>query len=267
MLIKIDTRESDLHLECLQRTCNNDNIRIESEMLPLGDIILYNDNGDELVIIERKTLYDLASSIKDGRYKEQSYRLHECSTHNHNIIYLVEGNLQSYNPNRGRLERKSILSAFVTITYFKGFVLHRTEGLSETAEWIVNYAVKLQNENRKAFYDNIGGSSSDEIGTAQSYVSVSSRVKKSKVTYDNIGAIMLSQIPGVSTAVSIAVMEKYGTLKELMRVLSNDPCALDEITISNKSNKPRKISKTSCQNIYNYLIYCENTTIEISTGA
>ena len=264
MLIKIDTREKDLHLECLQRTCNNENIRIESEMLPLGDIILYNDNGNELVIIERKTLYDLASSIKDGRYKEQGYRLNECSTHNHNIIYLVEGNLQSYNPNRGRLERKSILSAFVTITYFKGFMLHRTEGLSETAEWIVNYAIKLQNENRKAFYDT-SCDSCEEVGKAQSYVSVSSRVKKSNVTHDNIGAIMLSQIPGVSTAVSNAVMEKYGTLKNLIHVLSDDPCALDEITISNKSNKPRKISKTSCQNIYNYLISCENTTIEIST--
>ena len=71
MLIKVDTRESDLHLECLQRTCGNQNIKIQSEMLPLGDVIFYNDQGDELVIVERKTLYDLASSIKDGRYKEQ----------------------------------------------------------------------------------------------------------------------------------------------------------------------------------------------------
>ena len=49
------------------------------------------------MIIERKTLNDLASSIKDGRYKEQGYRLSNCSLHNHNIFYLIEDNLSSYN--------------------------------------------------------------------------------------------------------------------------------------------------------------------------
>lgn len=49
---------------------------IKSERLPLGDIILHDPVSDkDIVLFERKTLNDLAASIQDGRYKEQSFRL------------------------------------------------------------------------------------------------------------------------------------------------------------------------------------------------
>ena len=40
-----------------------------------------------LLIIERKSLADLESSIKDGRYENQSYRLDGLPVINHNIYY------------------------------------------------------------------------------------------------------------------------------------------------------------------------------------
>ena len=48
-------------------------LEIVIDTLPLGDVILCENNTEKL-IIERKSLGDLASSIKDGRYEEQSYR-------------------------------------------------------------------------------------------------------------------------------------------------------------------------------------------------
>ena len=51
------------------------NHEIKSERLPLGDIILHDPRQGQqkdIVIFERKTLADLAASIRDGRYKEQS---------------------------------------------------------------------------------------------------------------------------------------------------------------------------------------------------
>ena len=47
MLIKIDTRENDLHVECVKRLCGVENIQIDSEMLPIGDIIICSDQGEE----------------------------------------------------------------------------------------------------------------------------------------------------------------------------------------------------------------------------
>jgi crossover junction endonuclease MUS81 len=269
MQIKIDKRERDLYANCEERinTINDAEIHLVPEMLPLGDIIICDDNGNEFVIIERKTLNDLASSIRDGRYKEQGYRLNECSVHNHNIIYLVEGNLQSYNGYKAHLERKALLSSFVSLTYFKGFSLHRTENVNETAEWILSYASKLQRENGKSFYDIACADTSEGVQNkvTNSYVDVSSRVKKNNVNVDNIASIMLSQIPGVSAAVASAVMSKYGRLKDLIDDLTNNPYALEEIMIPTKTNKMRKISKTSTHNIYSYLVAGEKQEITVNT--
>ena len=47
---------------------------IEIETLDLGDISIRTDLDEELLLIERKEVGDLAASIQDGRYKEQSFR-------------------------------------------------------------------------------------------------------------------------------------------------------------------------------------------------
>jgi len=73
MIIKIDTRECAL----LQQINNQisfvpifKSIEVKTETLPIGDIII-NDGTEDKLIIERKTINDLLSSIKDGRYEEQ----------------------------------------------------------------------------------------------------------------------------------------------------------------------------------------------------
>ena len=96
MQIKVDIREHTLIK--LLKALNNDykfNFDISVERMDLGDIAIW-DGEEELLLLERKKLSDLASSIKDGRYAEQSYRLNVYSLHNHNIIYLVEGNVSQY---------------------------------------------------------------------------------------------------------------------------------------------------------------------------
>ena len=148
MLIKIDYREikliqllSALH-EGGSATHGSATIKIVSENLPLGDIIICDDAGQEKVIIERKSLADLAASIRDGRYKEQSFRLNQCELHNHQIYYLIEGDLRYYKPYKGSPDKKTLLSAMVSISYFKGFSLFRTTTLEETAEWVLNFSLK-----------------------------------------------------------------------------------------------------------------------------
>ena len=183
------------------RIKNYQNITIETCVLDLGDIIIYDNDGNEKAIIERKTLNDLACSIKDGRYAEQSFRLNECSLDNHNIYYLIEGNLESYNPKKSRLERKSLISSFTTIGYYKRFSLHRTENIGETAEWLLSFADKIRRteENKKVSNIEVNG----ENNTNLNYVSVANRVKKNNITKENIGQIMLSQIPSVSATTAM----------------------------------------------------------------
>ncbi len=108
MLIKIDYRENNL-LATMNLLFKEHSHEIQHGNLPLGDIILVDDSTTiEKVIIERKTLYDLAASIKDGRYNEQSFRLNNVSLPNHNIIYLIEGDFEKYNAVKGRVDKKTL---------------------------------------------------------------------------------------------------------------------------------------------------------------
>ena len=69
------------------------------ENLELGDF-LFKVNDVDVLIIERKTISDYAASIKDGRNREQKKRLLLNYPLN-KILYLIEGDLTTNNPNFG----------------------------------------------------------------------------------------------------------------------------------------------------------------------
>ena len=124
-------------------------IEILVENLPLSDVIIKDDKNNEKLLIERKTINDLASSIQDGRYNEQSYRLTNCDIHNHNIMYLIEGNISMWNNKYTRIDRDTIYSAIFSIMYYKGFTTFITSTTVETAEFLLNTALKIHKKNNR----------------------------------------------------------------------------------------------------------------------
>ena len=247
MLIKIDYREIKL-IQYLTGLIKEDaNIKMVSENLPLGDIILCDDLGQEKAIIERKSLADLAASIRDGRYKEQGFRLNQCDLHNHQIYYLVEGDLRHYKPFKGLPDKKALLSAMTSISYFKGFSLYRTMNLEESAEWLLQFALKLEKEKSRPFYTSVA-----DVNYAE--VVPNKRIKKDNITPENIGEIMLAQIPSVSSTAAAAIMQKFKTFATLMNALQADPHCLNTITTTNKNGQSRKLTKPCIQAIFDYLV-------------
>ena len=74
--ITLDEREDALYQQFQTRyppTNPDSSIRIQSKVLTLGDISIdivdHEDVAKCALLIERKTIPDLLSSIKDGRYK------------------------------------------------------------------------------------------------------------------------------------------------------------------------------------------------------
>lgn len=199
------------------------NHEIKSERLPLGDIILHDPTqgqglGRDIVIFERKTLADLAASIRDGRYKEQSFRLIETAAatgfHTHNIVYIIEGDLARYDERHSRITKTALQSAMVSLLYYKGFSVVRTMNVGETAELILNFADKVAKESTdgtKPAYDAEASTSTTATPTAQAYSEVSAKKeKRDYITRENIGEIMLAQVPGVSAKMASAILAKYG---------------------------------------------------------
>jgi crossover junction endonuclease MUS81 len=265
-MIKIDIREQELLTHCkktLEIVPNFKNLNLQTENLPLGDIII-NDGTTDRIIIERKTLSDLASSIKDGRYEEQSYRLNGISHHNHNIIYLIEGDLFKYNPFKERMDKQTLYSAMFSINYYKGFSLMRSNSLEETAMIVCNIANKItKDKERKGFYDEIKTNpvtievnqeeQSNAIDTNKEYCSVIKKVKKENVTPENIGEIMLCQLPGVSSTTALAVLGEFKTLPNLIKSIQEDEGCLNNICTLDNNGKSRKISKTAISTIIKFL--------------
>jgi len=164
MIIKIDIREQELIVQLQRLIALNDifkNINVEKVNLPIGDIIIFDPvKNEDVIIIERKTISDLLASIKDGRYEEQSYRLNGTNTHNHNIIYLIEGDVNRANrfKDTGVKDKSIIYSAIFSLNYYKGYSVIRTFNLEETSIFICNTFNKLikeKNTNRSPFYKNI----------------------------------------------------------------------------------------------------------------
>ena len=196
------------------------NHEIKSERLPLGDVILHDPSqgqglGRDIVIFERKTLADLAASIRDGRYKEQSFRLIETAAasgfHKHNIVYIIEGDLARYDERHSRITKTALQSAMVSLLYYKGFSVVRTMNIGETAELILNFADKVAKERPLSVADTGAMATATATATAQAYSEVSAKKeKRDYITRENIGEIMLSQVPGVSAKMASAILAKYG---------------------------------------------------------
>ena len=65
---------------------------------------------------------------------------------------------------------------------------------------------------------------------------------------------MLSQIPNVSMAVAVYLMERFGNIMNLAAVLRANPEAMDNMVITGKTGKMRIISRPARENIYRYLV-------------
>jgi ERCC4-type nuclease len=83
------------------------------------------------------------------------------------------------------------------------------------------------------------------------YCSVVKKVKKDNITTENIGQIILSQIPGISSVTSIAIMKHFNSFPHFIREIQQTPTVLDNIYIETNGKK-RKINKTSIESILKY---------------
>lgn len=278
MLVIIDERERDLYDKIdhiVNFSGNNTSIQITREVLPLGDILIQTDGQRNAVLIERKSFSDLLASIKDGRYEEQSYRLIHSSEYSpHNIIYIIEG---VFSQLRTPLEKRIVLSAMTSLNHFKGFSVLRTCSLNETAEQIVWMAEKLEKEYQRGKLpaytlgnipvhtqniveppippvsgDVVEPIQTTAINVPANYCTVVKKVKKDNITPDNIGEIVLCQIPGISSVTAIAIMKQYGTFSNLIDEIRKNPASLENVVCQN-GDKTRKISKTCVKNVIDYL--------------
>tara|TARA_B100000242_G_scaffold223677_1_gene164398 strand:+ start:546 stop:1916 length:1371 start_codon:yes stop_codon:yes gene_type:complete len=148
--LEIDYREKKL-IELL-KTANNsrlDKIELTTPNLEVGDIIInfhhINKTKEEThykMIIERKSVSDLMSSIKDGRYKEQKMRISSCQSKDITkgvkcqSFYLIEGNVNTIKF-RKKQNSKGIYGSWISMMFRDNIKMIRTWDLEETSVFIM----------------------------------------------------------------------------------------------------------------------------------
>ena len=250
-MLLVDARERSL-LSALSKI-GTPAVTVNTANLDVGDIHLVVENTP-MLIIERKSLSDLWASIKDGRYKEQAFRLNAAPVSSHHIIFLIEGDLERWGRSAkgGCTATSAMYSAMFSLSYFQGFSIWRTMNVHESAVLLLRFADKLFRSANKygKFHEKF-------VSPPTPYRDVVTTQKKKNVTPEVAAHLMLRQIPGISGRATEALLNEYGSLANLMKALKEDPSCLDDLAFVSLTQKERrrKVSKTAIQNLKTFLLW------------
>lgn len=240
----IDNREQKLYKLILERDLDIylSKINIENSNLELGDIkiIIEHDNNKRELVFERKTLNDLNSSIKDGRYKEQKTRL-LANYSNSDITYIIEED--SIEKSIKRNDNK-ISSVYIHSLYRDNIHLFFTNNIFETINIIITLCKKIINNPHHFINNNL-----NKIEEYTNCIKIKSK-KIKNITPDNCFILQLAQIPTISNKLASNIVNVYSNIRELINDLDKYDNEKDKINILSKIDK---IGKEKAKKIIEYM--------------
>ena len=194
MIIKIDTREKSL-IEIFKEYYPT--IPISIEQLDIGDVIITNDYCN--ILIERKTICDALTSIKDGRWKNQKQRILDNYDKS---LYIIE-NDDIFNNDR------RLSSAYINTLLRDRIPIIFTNSISNTAKAI------------KVIYDKLVDNPSRFVKKETSYVNT---VKTKTTKIENIDKktcfiLQLCQIPMINQKIASKIAEEHSSMKDFIATL------------------------------------------------
>jgi ERCC4-type nuclease len=193
MNIKIDHRESNGNL--LSALRQEKNIQLEICQLAVG-----NYQVDDLLLVERKTIPDLYVSIKDGRWFRQAKQL---SSHPIQPMIILEGSSASFQT--VGMKREAVQGALISLSLIFKIPLIRSRSPQETAKLILYAARQLLSF----------GCHSRTVR----HLPFSPHKKNNYKRQIHV----LQGFPGIGPTRARLLMERYGTLKEVLSALTNGP--------------------------------------------
>jgi crossover junction endonuclease MUS81 len=225
----LDSRETNL-ISCIRKRDLDkytDCITIDTKSLDIGDVTI--NSNTKTWTFERKTVNDLLSSVKDGRYKEQKARLlSNCES----ITYIIEGDdiLSTKNS-----RNQDLLSSIYMYTMYRDNIhLIFTRNTEDTATFVLTMCAKLV-DNPQKFHMTLEPSNT-------SYIDCIKVKKMDNVTPDNCFIMQLSQIPTISKTIAKYIHEKYPTFREFISAIDESDnkikllCEIEKIG-KEKANK------------------------------
>jgi crossover junction endonuclease MUS81 len=251
----IDNREQEL----IKKIDNSHSILIEQ--LEIGDI-LFRKNGETILVIERKTVDDLKSSICDGRFREQKSRL-IGSTPIKRIMYLIEGSLDKpLSTKISGVPVSTLIGSIINIQLRDGIKVHKTNSINESFSFILKLHEKLEKDLDLFFHEE------EQQITDVTYATNLKKSKKANMTPKVWFITQLCLIPQVTEKIAIIIVEKYQSihnlLKEYEQTIENKrEKLLSDLTFSLSNGKERRIGEKVSSRIYHFFYNSNNSFIII----
>ncbi|KAK9472446.1 uncharacterized protein V1510DRAFT_417539 [Dipodascopsis tothii] len=217
----------------------DEDVEVDVRPLGLGDVLWiarHNQSSEEVVldyIAERKRLDDLISSITDGRFHEQKFRLSRSGLAN--VFYIVE--------ERGGVDvgtfLESVQTALSSTQIINGFYLQRTSGVDDT----IRYLARMNRLIKRIYEDKELLVIPDSAVDSRTYLLLKTHLQKvdpgatyhvsytafqnvtaksSNLTMRDIFLRMLLTVRGVSWEKAIEIQRQFATPHLLWQALCNE---------------------------------------------
>lgn len=205
-------------------------VEVRAVALELGDVQFVLEPGgvpkdgqtsNTRWVIERKTVQDLAASIRDGRWREQKARL-LANVPADRVLYVLEGGPSLFcfddrmrGPFAG-LQAASLQSAVVSSLLRDGIRLVWTRDVRDTAAFLKRACAKLGQQEGLHGPACWGGSGHRSAAAVQSTVASK---KRDNLDPRQCFLQQLCQLPGVSVATAGVLEGRFGSMQGLYAVL------------------------------------------------
>ena len=244
MKLQIDIRETHLLNLATFYQEKDPSFQFEEIALDIGDIRIHHQSY--CLLLERKTLSDLAASIRDGRWHEQKKRLQGISQQQPHtkICYIIEGILPTEPQAINRLPYKTVLSGLIHTLFRDGIPIYKTSNLRETFSLIKGLANKMEHTPQK-----LGFTETSQKGPVTYETNLIKIKKKENLTPPRCYELMLAQIPGISYKTAKRIADTYPTLSLLLQKFHSESESTRPFCLSSIP----KIGKKTSQTIYQFL--------------
>ena len=183
---------------------------ISWENLEYGDFAIRDDDGTTQMLIERKTIKDLAASIKDGRYKHQKEGL-KATNPPMGVYYVIEGAL-SYAATEMSVDGISysaILSCVLNTCIRDRIQVFVTKDLADTMHLVSSIYSRIAKDPSKYILH--------DQKPSEPLVRNTHKTNDKGSCYE----AQLCQIPGVSVTTARSITSRFPTMNQLCCALSS----------------------------------------------
>jgi ERCC4-type nuclease len=243
--LKIDNRETKLKDLLI---IDDVSVSIVFENLQYADYI-YEIDDIPIMFIERKTLNDLASSIKDNRFTNQKNAL-LANVDRKSIYYIIEGDMHFCDSSLSYsgISMTALQSCIINTMIRDDIKVIISKNIEDTVTILKAIAARLL-KNPEKYTNQTTTNTTEQVRT---------KYKASMLGKDKFFENVLLQIPGVAIKTAKALVDKFQSLDKLYSTMLDKTTEekiniLSSVTTQDTKGKNRKISSKVVDNVIEYI--------------